>query len=243
MANGSFQLDPSLQPIPVTGQPSGVAATLNAQPVTLQDLRSYLPQSQQQQQPSAQQATSFDAQTQAKLDSLQPDFADRTKQWIQGMRAAGYDPVLTYGYRSPQEQQKLYEKHLAGGPQAVAPPMSYHTYGRAFDWMNRGPDGKLQEENDKAYQFGQKLATNYKLTGIGAGDNDHIQDANYKSWKDLPRSEYGNVAPKQQPAPQVTLSAGQTQSAQAQTDRTQMPVYQIANTGGPQWQDLSQYLK
>jgi hypothetical protein len=241
MANGSFQLDPSLQPIPVTGQPSGVAATLNAQPVTLQDLRSYLPQSQQQ-----QPATSFDAQTQAKLDSLQPDFADRTKQWIQGMRSAGYDPVLTYGFRSPQEQQQLYQKHLAGGPQAVAPPMSYHTYGRAFDWMNRGPDGKLQEENDKAYQFGQKLATNYKLTGIGAGDNDHIQDANYKSWKDLPRSEYGNVAPRQaaqtQQGGQAALTLG-GQAAQTQAAQAQMPVYQIANTGGPQWQDLSQYLK
>ena len=31
--------------------------------------------------------------------------------------------------------------------------------------------------------------------------------------------------------------------ATPQTDQTQMPVYQIANAGGPQWQDLSQYLK
>lgn len=228
MPNGdNFQLDPSLQPIQVTGQPSGFTPSA---PVTFQDLRQYLPQNQQQGQPqsSAPQASSFDAQTETKLNSLQPDFADRARQWIQGMRNAGYDPVLTYGYRTPQEQQQLYERHLAGGPQAVAPPMSYHTYGRAFDWANRGPKGDLQENNDKAYEFGQKLATNYGLTGIGAGDNDHIQDANYKSWKELPRAEYGNVKPRQ---------------AQAQPAQNPVPIQQIAMQGGPQWQDLSQYLK
>jgi D-alanyl-D-alanine carboxypeptidase len=219
MAEGdSIQLDPNLQTAPSSSAP-----------VTFEDLRQFFSQNQQQ---SSQQASGLDAKSQASLDSLQPDFADRAKQWIQGMRDAGYNPVLHFGYRSPEEQQVLYQKHLAGGPQAVAPPMSYHTYGRAFDWVNQDAKGNLEWNNDKAYQFGQKLARNYNLTGIGAGDNDHIQDANFKSWKDLPRNEYGKVAPRQ-PAPgALSLNAGQTQVAQAQTDQ---------NQSGVQWQDLSQY--
>jgi hypothetical protein len=162
--------------------------------------------------------------TAASLDSLQPDFADRAKQWIEGMHQAGYNPVLHFGTRTPEEQQVLYQKYLAGGPKAVAPPMSYHTYGRAFDWVNKGDKGELQWNNDKAYEFGQQLAKNYGLTGIGAGDNDHIQDATYKSWKDLPRSEYGNIAKRQAKPAQPSQS----------------PI-QLASTGA-QWQDLSSLL-
>jgi LAS superfamily LD-carboxypeptidase LdcB len=221
----TLQIDPTSNLIPVTGQVDNTAPTSGqALEMSMQDLSSFLAKPQGQQQTQAATTTSYDPKTQASLDSLQPDFADRTKQWIDGMQKAGYNPVLHFGTRSVEEQQALYEKHLAGGPQAVAPPMSYHTYGRAFDWVNKGSDGKLQWDNDKAYQVGQALAKNYGLTGIGAGDNDHIQDGNYKSWKDLPRTEYGNIAKRAaQPSPSpVQLAA--------------------TDTGQPTWQNLSQFL-
>jgi hypothetical protein len=224
MADDPIQLDPSYQPIPVTGQPAG---STDAAAITFANLSGLLPQNQQQQGQSNQPAaTNFDQKTQASLDSLQPDFADRAKQWIQGMRDAGYNPMLHFGYRSPEEQQVLYQKSLAGGNKAVAPPMSYHTYGRAFDWVNQGPKGDLQWDNDKAYQYGQALAKNYNLTGIGPSDNDHIQDPNFKSWKDLPRSEYGNV----------TRQTVAQRSAPTQANPLQL------NSGSPAWQDLSQFL-
>jgi D-alanyl-D-alanine carboxypeptidase len=219
MADDPLQLDPSIAAlIPVTGQPSDASAQA---PITFKDLSSLLPGKDQGQQTAS---TNYDAKTAASLDSLQPDFSDRAKQWIDGMRQAGYNPVLHFGTRSPEEQQVLYQKYLAGGNKAVAPPMSYHTYGRAFDWVNKGDKGELQWNNDKAYQFGQELAKKYGLTGIGAGDNDHIQDANFKSWKDLPRSEYGNIAKRQAPPAQPSQS----------------PI-QLASTGS-QWQDLSSLL-
>jgi len=227
MPDDPLQLDPSIAAlIPLTGQSSD--ASTQSAPIAFKDLSSLLPGStkdQGQQTASTQTvSTNYDAKTAASLDSLQPDFADRAKQWIDGMRQAGYNPVLHFGTRSPEEQQVLYQKYLAGGNKAVAPPMSYHTYGRAFDWVNKGDNGELQWNNDKAYQFGQELAKKYALTGIGAGDNDHIQDANYKSWKDLPRSEYGNIAKRQ------------AQPAQP----SQSPI-QLANTGA-RWQDLSSLL-
>jgi hypothetical protein len=221
-----LQLDPRIATlIPITGQTSDTSAQA---PITFKDLSSLLPEikkDQAQQTASTQTAsTNYDPKTAASLDSLQPDFSDRAKQWIDGMRQAGYNPVLHFGTRSPEEQQVLYQKYLAGGNKAVASPMSYHTYGRAFDWVNKGDNGELQWNNDKAYQFGQQLAKNYNLAGIGPGDNDHIQDANYKSWKDLPRSEYGNIAKRQAPPAQPSQS----------------PI-QLASTGS-QWQDLSSLL-
>jgi LAS superfamily LD-carboxypeptidase LdcB len=227
MPDDPLQLDPSIAAlIPLSGQSSD--ASTQSAPIAFKDLSSLLPGStkdQGQQTTSTQTvSTNYDAKTAASLDSLQPDFADRAKQWIDGMRQAGYNPMLHFGTRSPEEQQVLYQKYLAGGNKAVAPPMSYHTYGRAFDWVNKADNGELQWNNDKAYQFGQALAKNYGLTGIGAGDNDHIQDANYKSWKDLPRSEYGNIAKRQAPPAQPSQS----------------PI-QLASTGA-QWQDLSSLL-
>jgi D-alanyl-D-alanine carboxypeptidase len=225
MPDDPLQLDPSIAAlIPLTGQSSD--ASTQSAPITFKDLSSLLPEVKKDQAQQTQQTTStnYDAKTAASLDSLQPDFADRAKQWIDSMRQAGYNPVLHFGTRSPEEQQVLYQKYLAGGNKAVAPPMSYHTYGRAFDWVNKGDNGELQWNNDKAYQFGQALAQKYALTGIGAGDNDHIQDANFKSWKDLPRSEYGNIAKRQAPPAQPSQS----------------PI-QLASTGA-QWQDLSSLL-
>ena len=204
--------------------------------IAWQNLSGLLSNSSSQQTAStstAQQASGFDAKTQASLDSLQPDFADRAKQWIQGMRDQGFNPVLHFGYRTPDEQQALYQKYLAGGNKAVAPPMSYHTYGRAFDWVNQGPKGDLQWSNDKAYEFGQKLATQYGLTGIGAGDNDHIQDAGYRTWKDLPRNEYGHVSPRQQVA-QAATNTAPASSASLQPGGT---------SGGVTWQNLGSLLQ
>jgi len=177
--------------IPVTGQ--GSSDTPAAPPIRFENLSQFLGGRQQaeQAQQTQTQLTNLDAKTQSSLANMQPDFRDRAEQWIQGMRDAGYNPQLYFGYRSPEEQQSLYEKYLAGGNKAVAPPMSYHTYGRAFDWVNQGEKGDLQWNNDKAYEFGQTLATKYNLRGIGASDNDHIQDGNYKTWPDLPKTEYG----------------------------------------------------
>jgi D-alanyl-D-alanine carboxypeptidase len=227
MADDPLQLDPSIATlIPLTGQSSD--ASTQSAPIAFKDLSSLLPEVKkdqtQQTTPTQTASTNYDAKTAASLDSLQPDFADRAKQWIDGMRQAGYNPVLHFGTRSPAEQQVLYQKYLAGGNKAVAPPMSYHTYGRAFDWVNKDAKGNLEWNNDKAYQFGQELAKKYALTGIGVGDNDHIQDANFKSWKDLPRSEYGNIAKRQAPPAQPSQS----------------PI-QLASTNPP-WQDLSSLL-
>src|SRR5947209_3917574 len=78
----------------------------------------------------------YDERTEQHIASLQPDFADRVRQWLAECRQQGLNPYIHFGSRSIEEQRKLRQKFLAGGPKAVDPERSYHCYGRAFDWVN-----------------------------------------------------------------------------------------------------------
>ena len=127
----------------------------------------------------------------SRFNNLQGDFAERADAWAKDMEGHGYRIRVIQDRRTPQEQQALYEAHLRGGPQAVAPQVSYHTYGRAFDYGFVDRNGNLNLNNDAGYRFGQHLAQKYGLKGLGDADNDHLQDANYSSYRDLPKEEYG----------------------------------------------------
>jgi hypothetical protein len=147
---------------------------------------------------SAQQH--YDARTEANIASLQTDFADRVRWWLQVCRDKRLNPYIYSASRDPQRQQKLHDDFLAHqGGKAVAPQLSYHCYGRAFDWVNirdpnAGDDG-LEWNNDAVYRQGTSIAesdSNLDLTGIGEGDNDHIQDASFPSFRNLRLAEFGN---------------------------------------------------
>jgi hypothetical protein len=137
----------------------------------------------------------YDQRTESNISSLQPDFADRVRQWLGKARGQGLNPYIHFGARSVAKQKELYQKHLDGGPQAVQPEHSYHCYGRAFDWVNiadpDGGDAGLAWDDDKAYAKGKTLANNYDIRGIGEADNDHLQDAKFPRFSDLPRTELG----------------------------------------------------
>jgi hypothetical protein len=129
------------------------------------------------------------------METLQPDFADKIDSWMGDMRKAGYNPRIVQAGRSPEYQQKLYDDYRSGRSSnvAAAPQASFHSYGRAFDWVNVGPDGTLQWNNDAAYKAGQQMAQAHGLRGLGDKDNDHLEDASFGSYRDLPASEYGRV--------------------------------------------------
>lgn len=132
------------------------------------------------------------------LRALQPDFRQRVQAWIADMRSHGYDPVITETSRSRSYQAELYKKYQAGGSLAAPPGASYHEWGRAFDWVNRGKDGKLHDDDTAAYEVGREVAKAHELIGIN-NDNDHIQDARYGSYTDLPKNEYNNFPGSKEP--------------------------------------------
>ena len=137
----------------------------------------------------------YDQRTEANIATLQTDFAHRVGQWLAEARKQGLNPYIHFGSRGVATQEELHKKFLAGGPKAVAPEHSYHCYGRAFDWVNiTDPDGGdkgLAWDDDKAYAKGTKIAEQFDIRGIGAGDNDHLQDSHFPTFADLPKTEFG----------------------------------------------------
>jgi hypothetical protein len=137
----------------------------------------------------------YDQRTEEHIASLQPDFAERVRQWLAEARNQGLNPYIHFGARSIAAQTELRRKFLAGGPKAVDPERSYHCFGRAFDWVNitdpDGGDSGLAWDDDDAYAKGVEVGKQFEIVGIGSDDNDHLQDARYGSYTDLPRSEFG----------------------------------------------------
>ena len=142
---------------------------------------------------SAKQAH-YDGITLRNIQTLQKDLAERAGQWLAEARRQGLNPYIHIAARTKETQERLYRKHLAGGPQAVAPEKSYHCYGRAFDWVNikdgAGDDG-LDWDNDRIYDKGTGIAALFGIRGIGAGDNDHLQDAKFSTYRHLSQTEFG----------------------------------------------------
>lgn len=138
----------------------------------------------------------YDQRTERNIASLQPDFGERVRQWLAECRQEGLNPLIHFGGRSIEAQRELRRKYLAGaGPKAVEPEHSYHCFGRAFDWVNvTDPDGGeagLDWDNKNTYVQGAQIGAQFEIVGIGSDDDDHLQDARYASYADLPRSEFG----------------------------------------------------
>lgn len=138
----------------------------------------------------------YDQRTEANINTLQPDFADRVRQWLAEAKRQGLNPLIHFGARNVEKQKVLHEDFINHrGPRAVAPERSYHCYGRAFDWVNiTNPDAGdpgLGWNDNKAYAKGAQIGVPLKIRGIGDDDNDHLQDSNFPTYADLRSSEFG----------------------------------------------------
>jgi predicted HicB family RNase H-like nuclease len=138
----------------------------------------------------------YNERTAKNIASLQPDFAQQVAQWLAKCREEGLNPYIHFGSRSIEEQRELRRKYLEGtGKKAVDPERSYHCYGRAFDWVNvtdaNGGDAGLAWDDNAAYVKGTKIGASLQIVGIGSDDNDHLQDARFGTYADLPKSEFG----------------------------------------------------
>jgi len=48
-------------------------------------------------------------------------------------------------------------------------------------------------DDNKAYAKGETIANQFEIRGIGSSDNDHLQDAKFARYADLPQSELGKL--------------------------------------------------
>jgi hypothetical protein len=142
--------------------------------------------------------TKYDQRTESNIDTLQADFAERVRDWLAEARKQGLNPLIHFGARTIEKQQELHDAFVNHrGPRAVAPAVSYHCYGRAFDWVNiTDPDGGEKglafDHGDEFYKKGTTIAQQFEIRGIGTMDDDHLQDARFPTFADLPKTELGN---------------------------------------------------
>jgi hypothetical protein len=138
----------------------------------------------------------YDARSAYNISTLQGDFGARVAKWFAECGKQGLNPLIHLASRTEAQQQVLFEKFKLGGDLAAMPQHSYHCYGRAIDWVKiSDPDAGekgLAWDDDEAYALGTKIGGDFGLAGLGASDNDHLQDANFARSSDLPHSEFGN---------------------------------------------------
>lgn len=95
--------------------------------------------------------------------------------------------VVTYGYRSLEEQKALYDIYLAGGAKAAPPGKSPHNFGLAVDVALDGepapglqPDWVLSHPG-WVWLFDAVFDHPRLHSGRDFGDSDHIEAVNWKA--------------------------------------------------------------
>lgn len=129
--------------------------------------------------------------TEENIGTLRPSFAAKVRKWKTKVEeVTGFEVYIYFGYRSPALQDILHQQYLAGGPRAVSARQSYHPAGLACDYY---PIEHGQPVDDaKFYGTAAALGPQFGIRGIGDIDNDHMQDAEYPTYEDIPDSFYSN---------------------------------------------------
>jgi hypothetical protein len=106
-----------------------------------------------------------------------------------------------------EEQAALYAKGRTSGGRIVTkakPGQSYHNYGLAFDWVPIKPAPKNSDllapdwDDETAFRLGEHVGLTFELAAISF-ETGHLQAAEYKSWRDIPRNPVEQVWAKDIP--------------------------------------------
>lgn len=128
-----------------------------------------------------------------KINTLSPEFAARVFDWYNEITGTGINAYIYCGFRTLKEQDDLYKigREISGRKVTNARGgQSFHNYGRAFDWVPLTANDKNPEmfeaawSNSYAYEQGQLIAAKHQLRWL-SWETPHLEDANFKDWKDL----------------------------------------------------------
>jgi hypothetical protein len=110
------------------------------------------------------------------VSKLDPEFYGNLLGFLGGCKAHGLDLLATYGFRTYQEQEALYQKHLAGGPLAAPPGHSMHEQGKAMDFLAYRNGQVLNSSNEPEYVAMEEIAPRYRLKTLRSiGDAGHVE--------------------------------------------------------------------
>lgn len=120
------------------------------------------------------------------IATLAPDFAKRVKDWYEACIDSGIELLIYCGYRSFDEQEKLYRQGRSGSGRIVTNArggQSFHNYGRAIDFVPIS-NGKADWDDTKSYKKAQDKAKKFNLRAL-SWETPHLEDENYPSWRSL----------------------------------------------------------
>lgn len=119
------------------------------------------------------------------LDRLYPPFLESLLDCLTECRMLGVDYKVYSGHRPFDEQAKLYEAHLKGGPRAAPPGLSAHNYGLAVDCAKRLPNKKLSWEPKDYDTLLAVLPKHGLLSGKNYKDLPHVNWPKYERAQEL----------------------------------------------------------
>ncbi len=129
------------------------------------------------------------------LSQLHPTVAEMGHRWLDALSNIGIEVLLTSGYRSNQEQTKLYAQgRTTPGPIVTFAKagQSYHNWRLAFDFVPVGPKGEAQWSGD--FELPARIAKQIGFEWGGSWgkpktDKPHLQYTFGLSIQDLQRGK------------------------------------------------------
>jgi peptidoglycan L-alanyl-D-glutamate endopeptidase CwlK len=124
------------------------------------------------------------------FDGLQADFKERVIRWYEECMAEGLKILVYCGYRSNEDQEKLYKQGRSTKGNKVTNAragQSFHNYGRAIDFVPVR-NGESSWDDTASYLKAQRIGKEFGLRPI-SWELPHLEDSNFKNWRELEASQ------------------------------------------------------
>ena len=124
------------------------------------------------------------------FDGLQADFKEKVIRWYEECKEEGLKILVYCGYRSNEDQEKLYKqgRSVKGNKVTNARAgQSFHNYGRAIDFVPV-KNGESSWDDTASYIKAQRIGKEFGLRPI-SWELPHLEDGSFKNWRDLQASQ------------------------------------------------------
>jgi len=124
------------------------------------------------------------------FDGLQADFKEKVIRWYEECKAEGLKILVYCGYRSNEDQEKLYKQGRSAKGNIVTNAragQSFHNYGRAIDYVPV-KNGETSWDDTASYVKAQRIGKEFGLRPI-SWELPHLEDDSFKNWRELQASQ------------------------------------------------------
>lgn len=124
------------------------------------------------------------------FEGLHPDFKEKVIRWYEECKAEGLKILVYCGYRSNEDQEKLYKQGRSTKGNKVTNAragQSFHNYARAIDYVPV-KNGESSWDDTASYLKAQRIAKEFGLRPI-SWELPHLEDSSFKNWRELEASQ------------------------------------------------------